>query len=79
MWKTNLISCNDYLYISTGIVEKMWKSHLPVDNSDENIDSPHFHRSKIVVTCGNVENFIQVLMLLAVIKQFALNSCGKLS
>jgi hypothetical protein len=60
-------------------VEKMWKSYLPVDNLDENIDSSHFHRSKIASICGNVENFFKVLMLLTEIKQSATNCCGKLS
>jgi hypothetical protein len=38
-------------------VENLWKILQPVENSDEIIGFLHFHRLKISLSCGNVENF----------------------
>jgi hypothetical protein len=39
-------------------VENLWKILFPVENLDEIIAFPFFHRAKISPTCGNVENFV---------------------
>jgi hypothetical protein len=57
MWKTDLIDCNNYAYISTALVDKMWKNNLSVENLDKSIALQYFHRTKMSLTCGNVENF----------------------
>ena len=62
MWKTDLIDCNNYTYKSTGLVDKMWKKHLPVENSDESYSFPLFPQDKISSTCGNVENFCLIIV-----------------
>ena len=58
MWKTHLTYCEHKFYISTGVVEKMWKTHLPVDKNERNVSFHVFHRCKKSPSCGNVENFV---------------------
>jgi len=58
MWKSHLINYNNYTYISTGLVDKMWINYFPVENLDENVGLSNFHRVETSLSCGNVENFI---------------------
>jgi hypothetical protein len=57
MWKTDLNCFEHWIYISTGIVENLWKIYFPVENFDKKTLFPHFHRQKKSLPCGNVENF----------------------
>jgi hypothetical protein len=51
-------------------VDNLWKKNQPVEKTDKEIAFPYFHRLKIVSACGNVENFIQMLINITAIKQF---------
>ncbi len=55
MWKTDLIQCEYYLYISTGTVENLWITLLPVDNFDRKRLFASFPQAVNIAACGNVE------------------------
>jgi hypothetical protein len=70
MWKTDLIDYNNSTYISTGLVDKMWKNNLSVENLDNSIALQYFHRAKMTLTCGNVENFYLSIDITSILKRF---------
>jgi hypothetical protein len=64
MWKTGLIICNNKTYISTGLVDKMWKSKFSVENLEQIITLPNIHRIKYRQSVEMWKTFAQVLILL---------------
>jgi len=60
MWKTDFIILNKRLIFPQALWktwENLWNIIFPVENLDKNIAFSVFHRSKISLACGNVENF----------------------
>ncbi len=79
MWKTHLIYCKHLLYISTGSVDNLWITLLPVDNFGNKVSSPLFPQAKNRATCGNVEKTCLIVAYKGNVKIDYLNNLWKTS